>query len=338
MRPTGKVQFELCEECGESLIIVDGECVCKECGLVCEEKSEEHSSYAYVGPIKCSTTHQKACGAPGERLHIVDGVGSYIDYPNAFYFHDIGGAPLPPRAQQFYSRLKRVYDKRARFSGHEADYRALCSLNRVAEILHLTINIRDRAAYLYKKSMSIQLKERYFTSPAIMAYCVLVATREDDKAYPVTIQEVADAFRRIGHNVSPQKIVKVGLCYKAILGVKLKIRRSEGFIDRILQKVISSKIINELLNNSEVNVNRFEREIYATSIKLLKKIDNSSRGGRSPYVLAASTIYAAEKLLAENDRRKPVLTQKLLAEVTGIAEYSIREHYCLILKKIVDAT
>jgi transcription initiation factor TFIIIB Brf1 subunit/transcription initiation factor TFIIB len=77
--------------------------------------------------------------------------------------------------------------------------------------------------------------------------------------------------------------------------------------------------------------------LFLTSSDILRKISNADRGGRSPYAFAVSTVYAAEKLLAKSERRKSVITQKLLAEITGVAEYTIREHFCTVLKKLVKA-
>ena len=327
---------ENCEECGGPVILVDGEHVCRNCGLVHEQKLST-SNFAEAETEGEVSLLQMSHVAPGNRACIVDGLGSYLGYPNSFYFHDAGGASLSPYAQRLYSRLKYICDKRTRFSGNETAYRTLSSLNRVVELLRIPNSARDRAAYLYRKAIKASLGNRYSTSTVLMAYCLLLATREIDTSNPTTIQEIANAFRKLGHRVSSSIIIKAGLHYKVFLDVGSKIRRSEDYLNKVLRQVSSSDPIVNWLSKFKISPQQYKESLFVTSSDILRKISNSDRGGRSPYAFAVSTVYAAEKLLAKNECRKPFLTQKLLAEITGVAEYTIREHFCTVLKNFVKA-
>ena len=50
--------------------------------------------------------------------------------------------------------------------------------------------------------------------------------------------------------------------------------------------------------------------------------------------LRRNIIYLADKLLAQENKQKTVLTQKVISEATKIAEYSIRDHYVNLLKRL----
>jgi len=107
---------EACEECGGGIIVADGEPVCSRCGLV-YERAIVHPRYILNEEGNCDSFRLYV--APGERLHMVDGLGSYIDYPSSSFFKDASGIPLPPHMQRFYSNLKRLSDKRARYYRRE---------------------------------------------------------------------------------------------------------------------------------------------------------------------------------------------------------------------------
>lgn len=327
---------ENCEECGGPVILVDGEYVCRNCGLVHERKLGT-SKFTETEDEEGASPLQMSYAATGKRTCIVNDLGSYLDYPNSFYFHDAGGFSLSPHAQHFYSRLKYIYDKRTRFSGHETEYRTLSSLDRVVELLRIPRYVRDRAAYLYRKAIRASSGNHYSTSSVLMAYCLLLATREIDTSNPTTIQEIVNAFRKLGHRVSSPIIIKAGLHYKVLLNVALKIRRSEDYLNKVLQQVSASELVVNWLSKFKITPQRYKESLLEASLGILRKISNPERGGRSPYVFAVSTVYAAEKWLAKNECRKPFLTQKLLAEITGVAEYTIREHYCAILKSFTRA-
>lgn len=329
-----KRPVENCGECGGIVSLVDGEYVCRKCGLVHEQKVEV-PKFCGTEVKEAFQLQQRSHTAPGERLHIVDGLRSYLGYPNSFYFHDANGIPLAPTNQRFFSRLKYIYDKRTRFSGHETDYRTLSSLNRVAEMLRLPPCVRDRAAYLYRKAIRASTGNHYSTSVVLVAYCLLLATREMDTPNPIMIQEIANAFRKLGHRVSAPTIIKAGLHYKILLDAKPKMRRSEEYLNKALRFVVSSNTVTSELSKINLTPQQYKKALFTTSLELLRRINNQDRGGRSPYVLAVSTIYAADRLLTKDNHHKPFLTQRSLAELTGVAEYSIREHYCALLKNFI---
>ena len=327
-----KKPIEVCEECGGGIIVADGEQVCSRCGLV-YERTIVHPRY--ILNEDGNSDGFRLYVAPGERLHMVDGLGSYIDYPSSSYFKDASGAPLPPHMQRYYLNLKRLSDKSTKYYKREADFRAFCSLNRVVQLLKLPKNVRDHAAYLYRKVARSGVSEKQLSSVVLVAYCLFLAVREFETGKLVTMKDITQAFRRVGHRVTIQSIIHAGLEYRASLNVRLTFRKSENYLPTILDKVVASQQVNRnLLRNGE-DLQHYRQRLFETSQNLLKKIDGITRGGRNPYIFAVSVVYAADKIIARQNRRPQLLTQKLLAQLTNVAEYSIREHFSTLLKNFI---
>jgi len=332
----GAPPLRKCEECGGDIVFSGGEHVCSLCGLVYDLEFDKPN---YIINRENPSGGSSLCNlyvSPGERLHLVDGLGSYIDYPQVSYFHDKAGEPLSPRTQNLFSRLKWHYDKRERLSGHETEYRALCSLKRVVEILNLGDSVRDYAAYLYRKAVRNSNGKRHSTSLVLMALCLFLAVRETYKTKPSRMSEIINAFNKIGHRVSTQSIIHASLNYSDLIGVRVSGRRSEDYLTAIFQKMLSSEELKaRLRREGRYDIVQYCNLILKTSLELLKKIGNNERGGRNPYVFAVSTIYAADQKIATEEENRPVLTQGLIARIAGVAEYSVREHFCSKLKKLI---
>jgi transcription initiation factor TFIIIB Brf1 subunit/transcription initiation factor TFIIB len=71
----------------------------------------------------------------------------------------------------------------------------------------------------------------------------------------------------------------------------------------------------------------------------------SDRGGRNPFILAAAIIIASDIMLARHGMfhhcykrksRRGILTQKHIARILSIAEFTLREHYLLLAKPLME--
>ncbi|MFX1486869.1 MAG: hypothetical protein ACFFBS_07225, partial [Promethearchaeota archaeon] len=76
----------------------------------------------------------------------------------------------------------------------------------------------------------------------------------------------------------------------------------------------------------------YKEELEKKAFEILHSIPSHLRGGRNPYIFAAATIYTADQKLARETGKMYILTQKIIAEITKVAEYSIRDHFCSLLK------
>lgn len=312
------------------MITIRGELVCGKCGLVYEGAilgSKFCANPQDGGAISSPRSHF----APGNRLNRVDGLGSYIGYCLSGGLLDVRGKPLHQTSYYRYSRLRFLHNRRLRFAGYETDYQALCLLTRVAELLRLPNSVRDRAAYLYRKMKKRKSFGKRPPSATLLMVCLLNAVRESTTPYPPTLHEIAKVFDQVGHGVSAKKFIKASLFCNAS-GLKSRVQRSETYLPRIVRR-IAGMIRGD---SSSSGGDRYEERLLATSLDILRGIDGVDRGGRDPYALAASTIYAADRKLASSRRAKPQLTQKIVSKASGVAEYTIREHWVELLRGVVS--
>ncbi|MHA1299267.1 MAG: TFIIB-type zinc ribbon-containing protein [Candidatus Helarchaeota archaeon] len=317
--------------CKHKNIILDfsrGDYICSNCGLVI---SQYYVAPTYkMNPVNNDKNNSSARHyiSLGERLHIIDGLGSFIDYEHSNFFSDSQGIPLSAKSQALFKRLK-YYDLRARIAKKETDYRALKTLNHVIQKLKLNSQIRDRAAYFYHKIIKNKTNGKITNHILLISLCLLLAVREYKENAPVTIQEIAKTFRVLGHRVSERGIIQLGLKIRPNFNkiFKNKIRRSEEYLPRIISDIMKYPKVKLRLIQYKIDNIEYESNLRQQTRKILEIIDFKKRGGRNPYIFAVASVYAADQLISSNKKIHSILTQKILSEATHCAEYSIRDHW-----------
>ncbi|MFX0106708.1 MAG: hypothetical protein ACFE7R_00315 [Candidatus Hodarchaeota archaeon] len=324
-----------CPDCSGQLLINKGYVVCADCGLVV---SREYVLPTYqMGEIQRSDTPDASVYVSlGNRMHIVDGLGSYIGFHKERYFQDAHGQVLSARMQKKYKRLKSVYSTRVRIGKNEAKYRALRTLNHVSRLLMLNEQVRDRTAYLYKKIVS-ESKTRVTNNILLIAVCLLMAVREFKDGAPITLDEIADTFEKCGHRVNVRAIVREALKLKSLTGVAPEIRRPEDYVPRVLSMLMNNSKVVSKVRARGWNPKDYENALRDKIMEVLTVIPASKRGGRNPFIFTVSAAYASDRLIADSYGKRAVLTQKLASNATKVAEYSIRDHFGM-MKQVLAMT
>lgn len=320
-----------CSECSGHTILTNGEYVCATCGLVVARQIVS-SPYQMHKEEGGSSSHSKAYVALGKRSVMVGGLGSFIDYQASRFFYDRTGRPLTPRRQRLFRRLKYDYNLRVRIAKRETTYRALRSLSRVADLLSLTEGIKDRAAYYYQK-MDKKLDNSDITSHlTLMAYGLMLAVRESKENAPITLQEIAEAFRKLGHRVTRRSIIRQALSVKKKIPLAPVKRASEDYLQRIVSQTVNHPIICLRLRRAGLTKQKYQALLIKFANQLFSRISVPERGGRNPFIFAVAVVYSADLLIAKMAKRRPILTQRLVSKATEAAEYSVRDHYAKLLK------
>ena len=323
---------ESCPECGGDIIMSSFEKTCGNCGLVINEIFGDSS---YVFNDKSNKNNlSKQYVALGERTDFIGGLGTFIDFENSKYLKDKSGKLLPPNEQKLYRRLKKNYAQFLRIKNHETEYRIFNILNKITLFLDLNKNIRNIAAYYYKKILKNEKK--IINNISLIAFCIFYAARKENHNAPITIKEISEAFQNYGHRVNPKLILRDGIRYKHHLNKVSIPHKSEDYIIRLIDNVINHKDLRERLNKKGNKWTKAEFRIILSKKcqELLKTLTLKLRGGRNPFILTGAIIYLADKLLAKEYGHKTILTQKMISEATEIAEYSIRDHYVNLLKPL----
>ncbi len=325
--------LQSCPDCEGFLVTSRGHVVCANCGLVI---SREYVAPTYqMGEQKQSDTPDASMYVSlGNRMHIVDGLGSYIGFHKDRYFQDAHGQALSGRTQKKFKRLKTIYSTRIRIGKNEAKYRALRTLNHVSKLLMLSEQVRDRTAYLYKKVISESV-EKVSNNILLVAVCLLMAVREFKNEAPITLEEIANVFEKCGHRVNVRAIVREALRLKSLTGYAPEIRKPKDYVPRVVSMLMNSSRVLSKVKSRGWDSKSYENELRDKIHMILTMIPASKRGGRNPFIFTVSAAYASDRLIASQFGKRPVLTQKLTSAATEVAEYSIRDHFGM-MKKIIE--
>ncbi len=326
--------IDSCPDCSGFLVSSQGHIVCTDCGLVISRE--------YVNPTYQMGEEQAANGPEasmyvslGNRMHIVDGLGSYIGFHKDRYFRDANGSTLSAGMQKKFMRLKSIYSTRVRIGDNEAKYRALRTLNHVSKLLMLSEQVRDRTAYLYKKIVS-DSSTKVNNNILLMAVCLLMAVREFKDEAPITLDEIANCFEKCGHRVNVRAIVREALRLKSVTGQAPSIRRPEDYVPRVLSMLMNSPKVVKKVESRGWDSKDYENHLRDKMFSVLEMIPSSKRGGRNPFIFTVSAAYASDRLIATDTGKRSVLTQKLASDATEVAEYSIRDHFGM-MKQVIES-
>ena len=321
-----------CPECNGEIIKSMGQYVCRNCGLVIDLEIVSND-YLLNNSNDLNNKYTQSVSL-GERPNIIDGLGSYIGHYNEHFFSDSRGKRIPPKLQKNFSKLKRIYDIQSRYRKKETRYRALRTLNQVAKMLMVSTQVRDRAAYLYKKI--IMMKAFKVTNNILLtAACLHIIAKEYGENAPITLEEIVDTYSKLGFRVSAKAIVKTIILIKEKIKIQFKIRHSEEYIPRIVSALVRSDIVQQRLQKDNKIHKKYEIILTKIALDILSNIPMHERGGRNPFIFAAASVYAADRFISNKIKIKSVLTQHIMSSVLNIAEYSIRDHFSIIKKKML---
>ncbi len=308
-----------------------GQYVCSNCGLVIDLEIVPNDYH--IGKNDNQNSKYTQSVSLGERPNIIDGLGSYIGHYNEKYFSDSKGRKISPILQHSFSKLKRIYNMQSRYRKKETRYRALRILNQVSKILMVSTQVRDRAAYLYKK-LIMQESFRITNNILLTASCLHIIAKEYGENAPITLEEIVETYKKLGFRVSAKAIVRTIISIKDKININFKVRHSEEYIPRIISALVRSEIVQSRLHNYKLFNKKYEFLLNKISLEILSNISIPERGGRNPFIFAAASVYAADRLISTKIGSKSVLTQHIMAEILNIAEYSIRDHFSIIKKKL----
>ncbi len=323
-----------CPECGSSVITDGYQTCCSECGLVISENLCR-STYQLFETSTSQFNQGRQYVSVGKTVETVGTLGSYIDYfEKKNNFRDITGNSLQSHYQELYSRLKTKYSKFSKVKNQETDYRIMNILSDIIQILNLSQIVRRDAAYYFRKIKSLNKIIR--NNISLIAFCIFFAVRNQNHNAPITINDISFAFQQLGHRVNPRLILRDGILYKKIIQ-KPKPHISENYVNRLIENIVAYPEIQLRLRkkNPSSSVSEYRLNLYNQTLEILQKIDIQKRGGRNPFIFAGAAIYCADKILSMRYKTKSVLTQKLASKAMQIAEYSIRDHYVSVFKKLI---
>lgn len=123
------------------------------------------------------------------------------------------------------------------------------------------------------------------------------------------------------------------VCSECGLEHLFSVRRSEDCVFRVCNLFIENKnIAKRIKENYGLDLFVYEKTLQLLCFAMLKKVPFQERGNISSFHLTVATAYVADNLFSKKANNTPVLTQKLVAEITKITKRSIRKSSKFLLK------
>lgn len=320
-----------CTECGGMLIFNRYETVCQKCGLVFDSCFLT-DSYQVYDKIEFNQSSSKQYVSVGKTVDNICTLGSHIDYFRNYTFYDYKKNLISAKNQKKFSKLKKFYSLPTKIKNHETDYRILKILSQISEYLCLSNLVKSRAAYLYH---DIKRKAPLIVNHvSLIGCCIFQASKENKSHSPIGIKELCKTFRLLGHRINPKLIIRDYLEYQKFLNNRIKPHQSEDYISKFIDCIVNSELVIKRMKQKRSiwNKEQYRKQLNKKCYEILKKLKYNVRCSRNPYILAATVVYCADRLLARENESKAILTQKIASLTMNIPEYSIRDHYVKIFK------
>ena len=283
-----------CPHCGGSKIVSDrrtGERVCGTCGLVVTDTIMDTGPEYRVFNLQEGNDRRRT--GTGYRMSIYDkGLSTVIKGDK-----DASGKRLDYETQRRMRRLQRQDNRSKVNETHSRNLSiAMAELDRMVSELHLPKNVKENAAFIYRKSLKKDLIRGRsidaFVAASVYAACRLLKV-------PRPLKEVTKISKRI-HS-------EVAMTYRLIhkeLNLKPPVDGPFKFIPSIAAKLEIQQPTEQLAMN------------------ILKKADEiKALTGKDPRGLAAAALYMA----CQETKEKRV--QRVIAKAAGTTEVTLRNRY-----------
>lgn len=286
-----------CPECGGINLFWNkekGEVICKDCGLVVEDKmvdfGQEWREFDSEGGDK-----RRRAGAPITYTQYDQGLGT-----------EVGGkadlSKLSSKSRNTFVRLRK-WQYRISTAIERNLKLALSELKRVASYLKLPKSVEEESARIYTLAVQRGLV-RGRSMESVVAGALYAACRRHE--VPRTLDELSEA--------SGIEKKEIGRTYRFVtreLGISILPSNPADYIPRFASAL------------------KISPEAQSKSIEILEKAQKEElTSGRGPTGIAAAALYVSALLHGEKR------TQREVADVAGVTEVTIRNRYKELLEEL----
>jgi transcription initiation factor TFIIB len=286
---------EKCPECASKNLVHDydsGETICGDCGLVLYEQMLDK------GPEWRAFTQQEKASR------------SRVGMPTSYSIHDKGlsttisqidrdafGRKLPLSTRLQMWRLRKWQIRSRVHSSTDRNLaQAMAELERLSSKVNISAPIKEKAAVIYRKALDKTLV-RGRSINAIAAAALYAACRKSGS--PKTLSEISEASL-----VNKKDVAR---CYRLLLqklDFHMPISDPLTYVSKIAEK------------------NGVSGKTQGTAIAILRDAKQKRfSAGKDPIGMAAAALYIA--CLQNNEK----VTQKDIAEASGVTEVTVRNRY-----------
>jgi transcription initiation factor TFIIB len=287
-----------CSDCGSINLFVNrdkGEVICKDCGLVIEDKMVEFGQEWREFEGDNSGRSARRTGAPMTYTQYDQGLGTEVGQKADLFQLSSKDRNKFFRLRKWQYRISTAIERNLKL--------ALAELKRVASYLKLPKSVEEEAAMIYTQAVQRGLV-RGRSMESVVAGALYAACRRHE--VPRTLDELSEA--------SGIEKKEIGRTYRFVtreLGISILPSNPADYIARFA----SSLRLTAETQSKAVEILFIAQEAELTS-------------GRGPTGIAAAALYVAA--LMHGEKR----TQREVADVAGVTEVTIRNRYKELLDKL----
>jgi len=286
-----------CPECGGINLFWNkekGEIVCKDCGLVIEDKMVDFGQEWREFDGEESESRRRT-GAPMTYTQFDQGLGTEVGGKGDFFKLRNKSRSKFFRLRKWQYRISTAIERNLKL--------ALAELKRVGSYLKLPKSVEEEAARIYTLAVQRGLV-RGRSMESVVAGALYAACRRHD--VPRTLDELSEA--------SGIEKKEIGRTYRFVtreLGITILPSNPADYIARFASAL------------------KLSAETQSKSIEILEDAQKAElTSGRGPTGIAAAALYVAA--LMHGEKR----TQREVADVAGVTEVTIRNRYKELLDKL----
>ena len=286
-----------CPECGGINLFWNkekGEIVCKDCGLVIEDKMVDFGQEWREFDSDTGQSKRRT-GAPMTYTQFDQGLGTEVGGKGDFFKLQSKNRSKFFRLRKWQYRISTAIERNLKL--------ALSELKRVGSYLKLPKSVEEEAARIYTLAVQRGLV-RGRSMESVVAGALYAACRRHD--VPRTLDELSEA--------SGIEKKEIGRTYRFVtreLGITILPSNPADYIARFASAL------------------KLSAETQSKSIEILEQAQKAElTSGRGPTGIAAAALYVAA--LMHGEKR----TQREVADVAGVTEVTIRNRYKELLDKL----
>lgn len=287
-----------CQECGSINLFVNrdkGEIICKDCGLVLEDKMVEFGQEWREFEGDSGDDNKRRTGAPMTYTQFDQGLGTEVGQRADLF--QLGSKDRNKffRLRKWQYRISTAIERNLKL--------ALAELKRVSSFLKLPKMVEEEAAMIYTQAVQRGLV-RGRSMESVVSGALYAACRRHE--VPRTLDELSEA--------SGIEKKEIGRTYRFVtreLGITILPSNPVDYIARFASSL------------------KLTAETQSRAVEILEQAQKAElTSGRGPTGIAAAALYVAA--LMHGEKR----TQREVADVAGVTEVTIRNRYKELLDKL----
>jgi len=287
-----------CPECGGINLFVNrekGEIICKDCGLVIEDKMVEFGKEWREFESDGKEQSGRRTGAPMTYTQFDQGLGTEVGRKADLF--NLGSKDRNKffRLRKWQYRISTAIERNLKL--------ALAELKRVSSYLKLPKMVEEEAAMIYTQAVQRGLV-RGRSMESVVSGALYAACRRHE--VPRTLDELSEA--------SGIEKKEIGRTYRFVtreLGITILPSNPADYIARFASSL------------------KLTAESQSKAVEILEKAQQAElTSGRGPTGIAAASLYVSA--LIHGEKR----TQREVADVAGVTEVTIRNRYKELLDKL----